>query len=312
MTNTELATVPDKPKASALALMGERLNLDPIKLLDTLKQTVFKDASDSETIALVVVANEYGLNPLTKEIYAFSSRGGGISPIVSIDGWNRIANQHPQMDGFEFVFADDGSSCTCSIYRKDRSKPVVVTEYLVECRRGTEQWKTMPNRMLRHKAFIQCARMAFGFSGIQDPDEAERTSENKALPAASSEPYDPFPETAPTSEPSPSQQETLDTSEDSKDGGSPLVVAYVSEVKRKDGDTNGRKWSRFAVDLAFGEGTVKASTFSKRVGQAALDNMDRFVLVELKGDPTKEQVLESLVECDQESHEPLAAVEVVA
>jgi hypothetical protein len=28
--------------------------------------------------------------------------------------------------------------------------------------------------MLRHKALIQCARYAFGFGGIVDPDEAER------------------------------------------------------------------------------------------------------------------------------------------
>jgi hypothetical protein len=28
--------------------------------------------------------------------------------------------------------------------------------------------------MLRHKALIQCARVAFGFAGIHDPDEAER------------------------------------------------------------------------------------------------------------------------------------------
>jgi hypothetical protein len=28
--------------------------------------------------------------------------------------------------------------------------------------------------MLRHKSYIQCARVCFGFSGIYDPDEAER------------------------------------------------------------------------------------------------------------------------------------------
>ena len=28
--------------------------------------------------------------------------------------------------------------------------------------------------MLRHKALIQCARYAFGFAGLIDPDEAER------------------------------------------------------------------------------------------------------------------------------------------
>ena len=37
--------------------------------------------------------------------------------------------------------------------------------------------------MLRHKAMIQCARLAFGFVGIYDQDEAERITEPEA-PAA--------------------------------------------------------------------------------------------------------------------------------
>jgi len=161
-------------KPSALAVMASRFNVDPRKLHDTLKATVFKSASDEELLALVVVANEYGLNPLTKEIYAFPAKGGGIVPVVSVDGWNNLANSHPQMDGMEFEFGhgEKGEliSCTCIIYRKDRSKPIKVTEYLSECKRQTDPWK-MEHRMLRHKALIQCSRVAFGFSGVVDEDE---------------------------------------------------------------------------------------------------------------------------------------------
>jgi phage recombination protein Bet len=168
-------TTPTPFRASALALMASRFNVEPTKLHETLKNTVFKGASDSEMMTLVVVANEYGLNPLTKEIYAFPAKGGGIVPVVSIDGWIHLANSHPQMDGVDFEFAhDEGGklvSCTCIIHRKDRSRPVKVTEYLAECRRGTEPWK-MEYRMLRHKALIQCSRVAFGFSGIVDDEEA--------------------------------------------------------------------------------------------------------------------------------------------
>jgi hypothetical protein len=64
-------------------------------------------------------------------------------------------------------------SVTCKLWRKDRSKPVVLTEYLAECFRPTEPWK-MKHRMLRHKTLIQCARYAFGFAGVYDPDEGER------------------------------------------------------------------------------------------------------------------------------------------
>ncbi|MGJ5653837.1 recombinase RecT, partial [Morganella morganii] len=63
-------------------------------------------------------------------------------------------------------------------YRKDRNHPTSVTEYMSECNRGTQPWKSHPKRMLRHKAMIQCARLAFGFAGIYDQDEAERITEN--------------------------------------------------------------------------------------------------------------------------------------
>jgi hypothetical protein len=39
-------------------------------------------------------------------------------------------------------------------------------------------------RMLRHKALIQAARLAFGFSGIYDQDEAERIVSARVGPAA--------------------------------------------------------------------------------------------------------------------------------
>jgi len=158
--------------------MASRLNVDPAKLHQTLKATVFKAATDEELLALVVVANEYRLNPLTKEIYAFPAKGGGIVPVVSIDGWVSMVNDHPAMDGVEFDHhhRDDGSldAITCRLFRKDRSRPTEVTEYLSECKRSTDPWK-MEHRMLRHKALMQCARYAFGFSGITDDDEASDT-----------------------------------------------------------------------------------------------------------------------------------------
>ena len=74
-------------------------------------------------------------------------------------------------------FEQDAESCTCIIYRKDRSRPVKVTEFMDECKRGTGPWQSHPRRMLRHKAMIQCARLAFGYAGIYDRDEAERIVE---------------------------------------------------------------------------------------------------------------------------------------
>ena len=153
-------------------------------LLDTLKSTAFKSntaVTDEQMTALLIVANQYGLNPFTREIFAFPDKGG-IVPVVGVDGWSRIMNTHPQFDGMDFKF--DGDSCTCIIYRKDRTHPVSATEYMEECKRDNlPAWKSHPRRMLRHKAMIQAARLAFGFTGIYDQDEAERIVEIDVTPS---------------------------------------------------------------------------------------------------------------------------------
>lgn len=155
---------------------------DGSNLIDTLKQTAFKgNVSDSQMTALLIVANQYSLNPWTKEIYAFPDRNNGIVPIVGVDGWARILNENPQFDGIEFDLDDE--KCTCKIYRKDRSRAIQVTEYMTECfRDNSPAWKSHPKRMLRHKAMIQCARLAFGFTGLYDQDEADRIVENEKQP----------------------------------------------------------------------------------------------------------------------------------
>lgn len=170
--------------SNALATLTQKLATtldmgDGTGLMETLKATAFKGpVTDAQMTALMVVANQYGLNPWTKEIYAFPDRNNGIVPVVGVDGWSRIINNHPQFDGMDFQ--QDEESCTCVIFRKDRSHPIKVTEYMAECRRdGVGPWKSHPRRMLRHKAMIQCARLAFGYSGIFDQDEAERIVENK-------------------------------------------------------------------------------------------------------------------------------------
>lgn len=168
--STALIALTDK-LAGALNMGGNGEDL-----IHTLKATAFKgNVSDAQMTALLVVANQYGLNPWTKEVYAFPDRNNGIVPVVGVDGWSRIINSHAQFDGMDFE--QDNESCTCIIYRKDRNHPVRVTEYLSECFRDTGPWRSHPKRMLRHKAMIQAARLAFGYTGIFDQDEAERITE---------------------------------------------------------------------------------------------------------------------------------------
>lgn len=168
-------------KPSVIVSLATRYGIDPKKLEDTLRKTVMPNPhTDEEFAACCIVANEHKLNPLTKEIYFMRTKGGAIQPIVGVDGWIKKCNEHPAFDGIDFVDnLDNGNlvSITARIYRKDRRNPIVVTEYLAECRRQTDAWK-MAARMLRHRALIQCARVAFGFAGIMDPDEFDQWQES--------------------------------------------------------------------------------------------------------------------------------------
>jgi hypothetical protein len=67
------------------------------------------------------------------------------------------------------------------IYRKDRTHPTIITEYLEEVKRNTDPWNTSPCRMLRHRAIIQCARVAFSFTGIEDADEAFKVANAEVI-----------------------------------------------------------------------------------------------------------------------------------
>ncbi len=170
------------------------------ELISILKATAFKvktdgqDVSDAQMTALMVVANQYKLNPWTKEIYAFPDKNNGIVPVVGVDGWSRIINDHPQFDGMEFSQSDvmvtmPGANSPapewmeCKMYRKDRTRPTIVREYIDEVYKEPYKgkyglvsgpWQSHPKRFTRHKAMIQCARLAFGYGGIHDPEEAQQ------------------------------------------------------------------------------------------------------------------------------------------
>jgi len=171
--------------------LAARFNVDESnakELMDALKQTAFKtkdgNITDAQMTALMIVCQQYGLNPWVKEIYAYPDKGS-IIPIVSVDGWARMINDNPQFDGLDFSYSEEmleykghqaHAWVECRVYRKDRAHAVAVREYFDEvCRRSNfpTPWDTHPKRMHRHKALIQCARVAFGFGGIFDQDEAE-------------------------------------------------------------------------------------------------------------------------------------------
>lgn len=207
METTDMSTVQTIPaqqaqKQSLVSRFAERYHVEPTKMMDILKATAFRQRGDQvvtneQMAALLVVADQYKLNPFTKEIFAFNDKGA-IVPVVSVDGWARIINEHGAFNGLEFAYSDEivtfaGAKpcpawCEVAIYRKDRERATVVREYLDEVyqeprgeKRFPGPWQSHTKRFLRHKALIQGARIAFGFAGIYDEDEANRIIDAQAI-----------------------------------------------------------------------------------------------------------------------------------
>jgi phage recombination protein Bet len=194
---TAVAQMPER--RSIVTSLAQQYGVEPDVFLNTVKaQCMARDASNEDFAAFLMTCKEHDLNPLLREIYALPKKGGGYVPVVAVDGWTSLINRRPELDGIEFdVVQDDKGkpvSVTCRIFRKDRSRPVSVTEYFSECvRPKSEAWQGMPNRMLRHKALMQCARYAFAISGIYDPEEAQDIVEASAsdVTPARSQPVEP-------------------------------------------------------------------------------------------------------------------------
>ena len=175
--------------SNALAVIAQNTGASVEDITDVLRGMIVSaknqhgaQATNAELAIVTGVCATYGLNPLVKECAAFVS-GGKLSVVVMVDGWYKMVNRRPEFDGVEFddKFDDKGVlvSITCRMFIKGRERPVCVTEYMAECRDPKSSvWTKWPARMLRHKAYIQCARMAFGISEVIDDDEASRITAN--------------------------------------------------------------------------------------------------------------------------------------
>ena len=175
--------------SNALAVIAQNIGASVEDITDVLRGMIVSaknqhgaQATNAELAIVTGVCATYGLNPLVKECAAFVS-GGKLSVVVMVDGWYKMVNRRPEFDGVEFddKFDANGNltAITCLMFIKGRERPVCVTEYMSECKdTKSSVWQKWPARMLRHKAYIQCARMAFGITEIIDDDEASRIAAN--------------------------------------------------------------------------------------------------------------------------------------
>ena len=142
--------------------------------------------ADLET--LLLASERLGLSPLGRELYLLREGDDMHSPalvVLGVDGWCRVINTHKRFAGVQFRESRelvDGVPAwmECTMHRWDRRVPTRVREYFSEVRGLSDPWLTHPRRMLRHKALVQCARVAFGLVGVYDHDEAQGLIEGRS------------------------------------------------------------------------------------------------------------------------------------
>lgn len=169
------------------------------------KQFFPPNASDSDMIYCMKVAQTFGLNPILKQIY-FVERKAQINnqwviktePLVGRDSFLTLAHRSGKFAGIESetMLKDkpffDGKEwqtrkelvAIAKAYRSDCDKPFIVevsySEYAQKKLNGeiTKFWRTMPETMLKKVAESQVLRKAFDISGLYSIDEINTENDN--------------------------------------------------------------------------------------------------------------------------------------
>ncbi len=150
-----------------LEQLGKVLGIEASELLFWMGK--YLSLQTTTLLSFIHLAIAHRLDPLIGEVALWFDAEQQAHPSITIDGWMKIINAHPAFTGIEFeqtTAAENTApqSMQCTIYRSDRTTPIRVQEYFDEVKSDHPMWKSMPRRMLRHRALQQCARLAFGIS----------------------------------------------------------------------------------------------------------------------------------------------------
>ena len=119
-------------------------------------------------LSLLRLIYSHCLDPFLDEVCFSQYEDKNWEATVTVNGWLKIINRCDTFTGLSFCQSAEESDeqvplwIECTIYRNNRTLPITVREYFSEVKQGTSMWEKMPRRMLRHRAFQQCARIAFG------------------------------------------------------------------------------------------------------------------------------------------------------
>jgi hypothetical protein len=151
--------------AKEIAITAKQLALEEPELQAWIDLQVM--APKQTLLALLRLARAHNIDPLKEEVALALYEDIHWQAYITVEGYCKILNSHPAFDGISFSQSEECMNgipvwMECTIYRKDRSLPIVVREYLDEVKGEQAIWQKMPRRMLRHRVMQQCARLAIG------------------------------------------------------------------------------------------------------------------------------------------------------
>lgn len=171
------------------------------EMVETVKGTVAKNATDEELYMFLSLASKYGLDPWKKELWFIKYGSKEPQIFTSRDGFVKIAKQDPDLkqiqsnavfenDDFEVEqsFTKNGFVITGFKHKygaKDRGKvlgayciieyftkkPLMVYVDYDEYKSSTTTWKSHPSAMIKKVAEKEACRLSAGISGLHIPEE---------------------------------------------------------------------------------------------------------------------------------------------
>ena len=128
---------------------------------------LFPGVPTATKLSLLHIITRSNLNPFLEEVVFSQYTPQKWEAMITVNGWSTLINRSSVFGGVSFEQGPDDEHAIptwmeCSIYRLDRALPMIVREYFAEVKVESEMWQKIPRRMLRHKVFAQCARLAFG------------------------------------------------------------------------------------------------------------------------------------------------------
>ena len=144
---------------------------DQPAMIETIRQTVCKGATDAQFRMFIEVCRGSGLNPFLREIWFVPSVG----IMAGRDGYLAVANKDPQFDGMETRVERDEKNvpikATCTVWRKDRGHPIICEAYYNEYKKSSGVWQQYPSAMISKVAEVLALKRSFAINGVVTEEE---------------------------------------------------------------------------------------------------------------------------------------------